>query len=91
MLRLIALGILAARAQAQATASPNDLAHAIDAHRAGWRAIARTLGVKDLEVLPRCDPDTTWPCAVDVIAILKPSQVILALSGWPGIGIFALH
>jgi hypothetical protein len=83
MFRLIVLGILAAQAWAQSTVSPYDLARAIDSHSADWSAIGRTLGVSDLELLPRCDPSTTWPCSVDAITVLKPSQIIIALSGWP--------
>jgi hypothetical protein len=81
--RPIALGILAVSACAQTAPSPQDLAHAIDSHKADWASISKALGVTDLSVLPRCDPSTIWPCSVDVITVFKPAQVILALSGWP--------
>lgn len=83
MFCLIAIGALALRAWAQTTASPYDLARAIDSHKVGWASISKALGVTDLPLLPRCDPSTTWPCSVDAVTVLKPSQVILALSGWP--------
>lgn len=79
MLRRL-LGIIAVSACAQ---TPYELARAIDSHDAGWASIWKAVGIKDMPSLPRCSPDTTEPCSVDVITLLRPSPAILVLSGWP--------
>ncbi len=83
MFRLIALAILAIPLCAQNMANPYDLVRSIDSHNSNWTSLWNAPRITEPRSLPRCDPSTTWPCSVDVITVLKPSQAIVALSGWP--------
>jgi hypothetical protein len=96
MFRLITLGLFvisgygqsvkqAHEELANAARNPYELARYIDSH-AGfeWAPLWKALRVTNPPIMPKCEPKPfSSSCPVDLITVLKPSQVIVAVQSWP--------